>query len=113
MKSVDWARVIDQLLDMGVTHRQIGDAMSSVLTLRMITCYQLGSQPAHWRGEALIKLWSLKTGKTRDHLPMCDAMIHRSSKRYKEPKKVQSEHLAKFISPPPRRGRKAKQVQVA
>lgn len=110
--SVDWSAVIDQLIERGLTHPEIGRAMSSVLTTRMVACYKQGVQPSHWRGEALIKFWALKTGKARESLPMCEAKKHKSRQHYVEPKVVQTAHLAAFLTPAKteqkRRGRKPK-----
>lgn len=65
----DWALMIHQLLEGGLTTRKIGDAMSFVLTNRMVRHYQLGVQPLHFRGEALIALWCSTLKRERGDLP--------------------------------------------
>lgn len=53
----------------GLTHADIGKAMGSVLTLRMLRHYRLGVQPLHYRGEAMILLWCETLGAERAALP--------------------------------------------
>lgn len=67
----DWAAMILDLRRLSMTFSEIGKAMESVLTERMLKHYAAGAQPAHWRGELLIALWINKTGKKREELPMC------------------------------------------
>ena len=68
--AVDWAAVINALLERGLTMRAVGDAMQLQLTARMLQHYESGVQPAHFRGEGLIALWCRTTGEGRDALPM-------------------------------------------
>lgn len=63
--------MILDLRRLSMTFSEIGKAMESVLTERMLKHYAAGAQPAHWRGELLIALWIDKTGKKREGLPMC------------------------------------------
>lgn len=67
----NWAEMIIDLRRLMMTFYEIGQAMDSVLTERMLKHYAAGAQPAHWRGELLIALWINKTNKKREDLPMC------------------------------------------
>lgn len=78
----NWAALIDQLLAFGLTHRQIGNAMASVLTVRMVRHYQLGTQPTHYRGELLIGLWCSTLNRKREDMPLAELIRgHRVAKR--------------------------------
>lgn len=83
--AVDWAAVINALLERGLTMRAVGDAMQLQLTARMLQHYEIGVQPAHFRGEGLIALWCDKTGKSRDNLPTCDLVRGHRVERNREP----------------------------
>jgi predicted RNase H-like nuclease len=116
--AVDWSAAIDQLLAMDISHSEIGRAMSSVLTNKMISRYREGVQPAHWRGEALIRFWSDKTGHTREKLPMKSAPETRSRGVKKTRRQVDGvgahlQAMATILVTPKKRGRKAKTLQVA
>jgi hypothetical protein len=65
----DWAQMVEQLMDLGMTIREIGQSMHLDLTGRMLLHYRNGAQPPHWRGEGLIGLWCNKTGAKREELP--------------------------------------------
>lgn len=81
----DWAAMIEQMVDKGLTHADIGKAMGSVLTLRMIRHYRLGVQPLHYRGEAMIQLWCETMAAQRGALPMMELVRgHRVAKREAE-----------------------------
>jgi len=71
-----WGDMLDELLAAGVTTPEIGKAMGFCLTLRMLSAYRTGSQPAHWRGEGLIELWCKITGKQREQAPTISGMEH-------------------------------------
>jgi hypothetical protein len=81
-RTPDWGLMIEQLIHRGMTAKQIGDAMSSVLTVRMIDHYRSGVQPIHFRGEALITLWCKTLKAQRDALPMAELVRgHRVANR--------------------------------
>ena len=83
--AVDWAAVINALLERGLTMRAVGDAMQLQLTARMLQHYESGVQPAHFRGEGLIALWCRTTGEGRDNLPTCDLVRGHRVERNREP----------------------------
>jgi len=81
----DWASMILDLRKKQMTFAEIGKAMDSVLTERMLKHYAAGAQPAHWRGELLIKLWCVTIGKKREDLPTCDIVRgHRAVRKEPE-----------------------------
>lgn len=65
-QTVDWHRVIWDLVQHQMTIREIADhAGIAQATLRG---YLDGSHPAHWKGEQIIELWARTTGKPRSDL---------------------------------------------
>ena len=68
----DWVELIDELTRRGLSRRQIGDAMLTQLTDRMVNHYRAGVVPLHYRGEALIALWCRVTGSARESLPLVE-----------------------------------------
>lgn len=70
IRAPNWAAIIDDMRDAGLSGHEIGRAMCCQLTDRMISYYAQGVQPLHWRGEAMIALWQATTGRTREMLPM-------------------------------------------
>ena len=82
MQSYDWARMIDQLVSLGMSECQIGRAMQSALTRRMMEFYRKGAQPLYWRGALLVSLWCDKTGQPEGAAPVCEVTRgHRSTSR--------------------------------
>lgn len=67
----DWAAMIQQMVDAGLTFGDIAKATQSVLTDRMVKHYAAGVQPLYWRGEAMIVLWCQAMRADRSKLPMC------------------------------------------
>jgi hypothetical protein len=70
----DWAAMLEELAALGVGSRRISDAMGGDVTDRMLRVYRNGTQPTHWRGEALVALWCELTGKARELAPRCDVI---------------------------------------
>lgn len=68
-QTTDWGMLLEELQRAGVSLCEIGRAMDSMMTNRMVRHYMLGVQPAHFRGEALIALWCVKLKRTRAELP--------------------------------------------
>lgn len=65
----DWAVMLDELMAQGVTVRDIKQALGVEVNNRIIWHYKNGSQPLHWRGEALITLYCTALARTREELP--------------------------------------------
>lgn len=70
--SPDWAVMIEQMVNRGLSFSDIAKATASVLTDRMVKHYAAGVQPLHWRGEAMIGLWCKTLGQKREALPTCE-----------------------------------------
>lgn len=107
--AVDWAAVINALLERGLTMRAVGDAMQLQLTARMLQHYEIGVQPAHFRGEGLIALWCRTTGEGRDALPMRGVVRGHRAAAAARPVAV-TNALPNWppVAPAPRRGRPRK-----
>ena len=78
----DWAAMIAQMCERGLTYSDIGKATSSMLTHRMVRHYATGVQPLYWRGEQMIELWCATLKLKRENLPMADIVRgHRADRR--------------------------------
>lgn len=65
----DWNWLLTDLLRAGLNWQQIGNRLGVQFSDRMIKYYAAGAQPLHFRGEAMIRLWSEVSGKDRAALP--------------------------------------------
>ena len=77
LRTADWGQLISDLIDDGLSQREIGLRMGVELTGRMIGHYARGVQPVHFRGEALIDLWCEQLEKKRCELPTLEMERHR------------------------------------
>ena len=68
----DWAQMIEQMVQAGLTFADIAKATQSVLTDRRVKHYAAGVQPLYWRGEAMLVLWCQSLKSDRTALPMCE-----------------------------------------
>lgn len=118
-RTPDWAAMILKIRSTGLTFGEIGEAMNSILTERMLKHYATGAQPAHWRGELLITLWCKRTGNAREAVPMCDLIRgHRAMRREPEqgprlqnlPQWPAVPNVKSSVTPKAKPGRKAKTV---
>ncbi|MEY2875249.1 MAG: hypothetical protein RLZZ373_2620 [Pseudomonadota bacterium] len=73
-QSPDWAAMIEQMCDRGLSYNDIGLATQSVLTVRMVRHYASGVQPLHWRGEQMIALWCETLQRSRADLPLAEVL---------------------------------------
>lgn len=64
--SCDWARLIADLMALGLTGQEIHGGM---LSDKMLRHYRAGTQPQHWRGERILLLWCQRMGRTREDAP--------------------------------------------
>ena len=99
----DWGRVIDDMVRAKLTLAEIGHAMAVDLTDRMISHYRAGVQPTYWRGAALLKLWTEKTGKTLDTVPMREVVRgHRVPNNRPDPPGPRAQSLPDWPPCPPK-----------
>lgn len=70
----DWAAIINDLLRIGVTTKQMGDVMNQQLTDRMVAHYRAGTQPSYWKGELLVMFWCKHMGKAVEDVPRCEVV---------------------------------------
>ena len=73
--SVDWHRLLWDLLQRGWTLRGIGERIG--LPFTTVRGYLQGSHPAHWKGELLIRLWSEETGNSAEEAQRSEALTMR------------------------------------
>lgn len=65
----DWFRIITDLIYAGLPMRQIGREIDVTMSEALLRAYRSGTQPTYVRGEALVKLWCAKLGKSVDEVP--------------------------------------------
>jgi hypothetical protein len=70
-----WDEIVFDLKRLGMDHVQIVGALNGCVTERALRKYMAGSQPSHWRGEMLLTLWVVRTGKTREQAPVRAAPV--------------------------------------
>lgn len=82
----DWSLMIDQLVEAGMTLREIGVSMgiSGGITNRIFWHYKRGTEPLAWRADALRKTWCERLGKTLDELPTKVVESHHRVQKRKE-----------------------------
>lgn len=61
----DYAKVVNQILAAGVTQADLGAALGTAMTDRMLLYYRNGFTPRADRAAALERLWLKATGKKR------------------------------------------------
>lgn len=100
----DWARLIAEVVQTGLTHAAIGQRMGAMLTTRMLRAYGDGAQPVHFRGEALISLWCDRLKRDRTALPMIEVVRGHRAVRPKSvdlsPKMLNVQALMEAVRPP-------------
>jgi len=69
LQSPDWFAIVTELVYLGTPMREVARRMDGQLTESMLRYYRSGGEPLFVRGEALIRLWCDKTGKSWDELP--------------------------------------------
>lgn len=118
-KTPDWALIVEQLMSLGLTIREIGQSMSLDLTGRMLMHYRQGAQPPYWRANGLIELWCAKTGKQRENLPQMLLIRGHRAKERGEPTGPRLQNLPQWPPAPPasvapvKRGRPRKVLEAA
>jgi hypothetical protein len=65
----DWAAMLDELYEAGLSSAKIASETGVVQTHRAIAHYRRGVQPLYWRGKALLDLWCSELRKTPDDAP--------------------------------------------
>lgn len=69
MTAPDWFRVITDLVYLGISMRDIGRSIGVEVSRDLMRHYRNGTQPLYVRGEALLRLWSEKTGRPVEDVP--------------------------------------------
>lgn len=80
-EAVDWFRVIWDLIYRGINVSKIAERTG--IPEAALRGYMSGSQPRHWKGEALLAAWVEVTGRPRDQAPKVNAPMaqHRPQRR--------------------------------
>jgi hypothetical protein len=65
----DWFRVITDLINLGLSMHEIGRTLGVDFSRDLVRHYRNGTQPLYVRGEALLRLWSQRTGRPVDEVP--------------------------------------------
>lgn len=68
-RDFDWSEIVFDLKRLGMDHNEIVCALNGCVSEAALRKYMAGAHPGHWRGEMLLNLWSVRTGKTREQAP--------------------------------------------
>jgi hypothetical protein len=99
----DWATVIQQIVASGMTEHDISKQPGVALSLKAVRYLATGVQPLFHRGEALVVLWCLRTGKARGEIPLAPVLRgHRMARQRADlsPKIMNTQLLMEAIKPP-------------
>lgn len=91
MLDFDWAEIILDLRRSGMGQHEIAREMGHAVGEAMVRQYLAGATPAHWRGEMLLALWEIRTGRARNDAPRRPAEIRRIAER--RPRKRAAAHM--------------------
>lgn len=70
IREVDWREVLFDLKRLNMKTTEIAAALGDYISERQLRFYLDETQaPSHWRGELILRLWTQKTGRTRDDAP--------------------------------------------
>ena len=70
-RRVDWSRVVMEIMDTGMTRRQIAQAVGcSVGAVKVYRYGQMDTEPAFWVGAVLLRLWSNRCGLPPEQVPL-------------------------------------------
>jgi hypothetical protein len=69
MNSPDWFAIITDLIYQGIPMKEVARHMDAKVSESMLRYYRSGGEPLYVRGEALVRFWCDRTGKTVDQLP--------------------------------------------
>lgn len=81
----DWGEIINDLLRVGATTKEMSAVMGMQLTERMIRHYRTGSQPAYFRGELLIGFWCKRLSRSVEDVPRCEVVRGHRAGRGRSP----------------------------
>lgn len=70
LTSPDWFRMITDLIYAGFPMKEVCRQMDLKMHDGLLRAYRAGTQPTYLRGEALVRFWCEKLGKTREDVPV-------------------------------------------